>query len=102
VRGARSTPIDSSLHLWLLARAEVEGSRWYLLPREIVSAPDGAWQTELDLGGPPNVRHELRVGVVDARTHAVLVRRVAERPNEPLDDLPRGFSDEASVVVTRQ
>ena len=102
VRGTRSTPVDSSLHLWLLARAEVEGSRWYLLPREIVSGPDGSWQAELHLGGPPNTRHELRVGVVDARSHAALARRVAERPNEPLDDLPRGFSDEASVVVTRQ
>jgi hypothetical protein len=53
------------------------------------------------LGGPPNVRHELRVGAVDARTHATLARRAVERPGEPLDDLPRGFSDEAGLVVIR-
>jgi LPXTG-site transpeptidase (sortase) family protein len=101
VKGFRATPVDPALHAWLLVRAEMDGSRWYLYPREILARPDGAWEADLDLGGPPNVRHEIRVGVVDARTHAALARRAAERPNEPLDELPRGFSDEAGVVVVR-
>ena len=101
VQGARAVPADPDVHVWLLVRADVEGGRWYAYPREIVARPDGAWEAELDLDGPANIRHELRVGVADADAHAALTRHTTTSPNEPLASLPKGFSDEARVVVIR-
>ena len=101
VKGTRASPMDPGLHVWLFARPEVDGGRWTPYPREIVPRPDGTWEAQLDLGGPPNVRQELHVGVVDAETQAVLLRYVADHPNEPLGDLPNSFSDEVAIVVTR-
>ncbi|HYU18113.1 MAG TPA: sortase [Chloroflexota bacterium] len=101
VEGWRARPIDSGLHVWLLVRARVDGGRWYAYPEEIRPDPDGSWAAELELGGPPGVRHELRVGLVDARSHERLAGYVADHPNEPLEDLPPGLHEAARLVVTR-
>src|SRR3712207_8144061 len=91
-------------HLWLAVRADVEGSRWYLFGQEIAPGHDGRWELELELGGPPNVRHEIRVGSVDEQAHAAFVGQVAERPGEPLAELPEGFRSEehTSELQSRQ
>jgi len=102
LKGTRATPIDPSLHIWLFVRAEVEGSHWYPYPKEIVARPDGAWEAELDLGGPASIRHELRLGVLGGSTRAALLRQIAEHPNAPLEELPRGFTEEAQLSVVRQ
>jgi hypothetical protein len=118
VSGKRTTPFDPDLHVWLLIRAQVDGSRWYAYPHEIIGRPDGTWEVELGVGGPPNVRHELRVGVVNNATHGRLLQHITEQPGDPLepgpsqpsftstgkphDDLPEGFWDEASVTVVRK
>jgi len=80
----------------------VAGSGWYAYPREIVAGPEGAWEAELDLDGPPNIRHELRLGVADPEAHAALARHTAATPSEPLPALPEGFREEAKVVVVRR
>jgi hypothetical protein len=102
VTGHRATPADPELHAWLLIRAEVEGSRWYPYPGELISNANGAWQAEIDLGGPPNVQHRLVVGTVDPATHGGLTQHVTERPGQPLDDLPEAFTEEAALTVTRR
>ena len=95
-------PADPDAHIWLVVRAAVEGGRWYAYPEEIVVRPDGSWQAEIELGGPPNVRHELRVGIADAEAHAALARHSATRANEPLAELPKGLRDQAKLVVVRK
>jgi hypothetical protein len=102
LKGTRTTPVDPNLHAWLFVRADVEGSRWYVYYKEITANKDGAWEAEIDLGGPPNVRHELRLGVVDEETHQWLLRLVKDYLGEPLDELPPRFWDEASLVVVRR
>ncbi len=76
--------------------------RWYLFGHEIAPGRDGRWELELELGGPPNIRHEIQVGRVDEPTHAAFVRQVAERPGEPLAELPDGFEPQATVTVVRR
>jgi hypothetical protein len=56
----------------------------------------------MDLGGPANIRHELRLGLLDDDAHDELVRWIANHHDQPLEDLPDSFSEEAAVVVTRQ
>lgn len=102
VKGTRATPVDRALHVWLFVRAELEGSRWYPYPKEIEATADGSWSVTLDLGGPARLRHELRIGVVNDQTRAALLAQLAERPNEPLQDLPEGFWEEANLTVTRR
>ena len=102
VGGTRKAPRDPSVQAWLVVRALQPGARWYLYPRELVIGSDGKWQVELTLGGPPGLRHELRVGVVDSATQAALTRQATTRPNEPLDALPPGFWPEAVRIVVRR
>lgn len=102
VKGTRTRPVDPDLHAWMFLRPLLADGRWYVLPRELVAKKDGTWEVTFNLGGPPNVRHELRVGVVDAETQALLTRRLAERPDEPFDELPPGFWYETLVVVQRR
>ena len=102
VRGTRARTEGPAVHIWLFVRAEVEGGRWYPYPREIVASRDGSWEAEIELGGPPDVRHELRVGVAGPEVNAELARYVAERPGEPLEILPEGFRAEAQRVVIRR
>jgi hypothetical protein len=101
LRGTQDRREVAGVHAWLFVRAQVEGSQWYAFPREIVARRDGAWEAEIDLGGPPNIRHELRIGVLDAEDRAELVRFIAAHPNEPLEDLPETFEEESRVIVTR-
>jgi hypothetical protein len=102
IRGRRQRPLDQSGQAWLLVRARQPGARWYVYPDELLVGPDGTWQADLTLGGGPGLRHELRIGVVDAETAAALSRQVATRPNQPLDQLPAGFWPEADRIVTRR
>ena len=102
VRGQLVGDTWPSGHLWLAVRADVEGSRWYLFGQEIIPERDGRWGLDLDLGGPPNIGHEIRIGSVDEATHAELVRQVAERPSDPLAELPEGFEPQAVVTVVRR
>jgi sortase (surface protein transpeptidase) len=102
VRGRRTRDADQSAPLWLLVRAEVEGSRWYVLPQPLVPEKDGAWQAELELGGVAGIRHEIRVGVADREADALLRRHADERGGHPLDALPAGFTTGARVTVERR
>ena len=102
VRGELVGETRPSGHLWLAVRADVEGSRWYLFGQEITPSHDGRWELELELGGPPDVRHEIRLGSVDQSAHAGFLRHVAERPGEPLAELPEAFEPQATVTVVRR
>jgi hypothetical protein len=102
VRGARALPIDPELHAWLFVRAELEGSKWYPYPKALEAAQDGSWEAELVLGGPAGLRHELRIDVLDAASHEALLQHLAEQPDQPLDELPAGFAEEVSLVVTKR
>jgi serine/threonine protein kinase len=103
VEGRMGRLLPPGSHLWLVVRPLVEGGRWYPSHGEISVGPDGAWTTEIYLGGPAEVGHEIRVGVVDAATHAELVRHLAERRDEPLSAwTPPDDWGEARVTVTRQ
>ena len=101
VRGVQPDPLPPGSHLWLLVIAQVDGSRWYACPREIVARSNGTWECELTLGGPAGIRHELRLGVVGPATHQAFLRHVTERPSEPLPGLPADFRATSSVVVVR-
>jgi LPXTG-site transpeptidase (sortase) family protein len=102
IGGARKGSRELSVRAWLVVRALEPGARWYLYPRELAIGSDGKWQAELTLGGPPGLRHELRVGVVDSATQAALTRQARTHPNEPLDALPPGFWPEAVRIVVRR
>lgn len=101
VQGIQTRPTPAGGHVWMFVRPLVQGGRWYLVPSEITAGADGQWLQDLTLDGPPNIRHEIRVGVVDAETHRLLVDGLRRRPGEPLAGLPERFSDDARVVVTR-
>ena len=101
VRGRRMAEADPGAPLWLLVRAEVPGSRWYALDRPLEPDWNGSWQVEVELGGPPGIRHEIRAGVADEAADRMLRRHAAERAGQPLDDLPAGFRTGASVTVER-
>jgi S1-C subfamily serine protease len=108
VQGIQARPRPAGVHAWLFIRAQVEGSRWYPCPREIVAGADGTWGCEVSLGGASGTRHELVIGVVDDALHGFLSRYVAANPDQPLYPdqppgvLPRGFSPESAIVVVRQ
>ena len=102
VRGRRTREADPRAPLWLLVRAAVEGSRWYALDRPLEPTRDGTWQLEVELGGAPGIRHEIRVGAADAAADRAFRRHAVERRGQPLDDLPEGFKTGARVVVERR
>jgi hypothetical protein len=102
VRVRRAAEANARAPLWLVVRAEVPGSRWYALARPLEPAVDGTWTGSVELGGPAGVRHEIRIGVVDAAVDAALRRHAAERAGQPLDDLPPGFRTGARIVVERR
>jgi LPXTG-site transpeptidase (sortase) family protein len=99
--GVRTRPLDPGAHAWLFVRAQQPAARWYPYPRELPFGPDGSWKAEIDLDGPPDLRHELRVVTVDDKAHATLIRWVAEHPNQPVENLPDELRDSARVVVIR-
>jgi len=47
------------------------------------------------------ITHIVVAGSIFAETQAVLLRYVADHPNEPLGDLPNSFSDEVAIILTR-
>jgi hypothetical protein len=102
VRGRRNADAEASAPLWLLVRADLEGSRWFALDRPLKVNPDGTWQAEIELGGQAGLRHEIRVGAVSPGDDGRLRRHAAEQPGRPLDDLPSSFRLGARVVVQRQ
>jgi hypothetical protein len=102
VRGRRTAEAPSGLSLWLVVRADLEGSRWYALDRPLDVKPDGAWEASIELGGAAGLRHEIRVGTVDAAAEAQLQKHAREQPGRPLDDLPTGFQTGARVTVQRR
>jgi hypothetical protein len=102
VEGGRGLPIDPLAPAWLLVRADADGGPWYPSLGELVSRPDGSWRTTLDLDGPPNQQYRVVVGTVDGPTQMALVHHLAAGRDQPLDELPAGFHEEASVVVVRQ
>jgi hypothetical protein len=83
-------------------RADLAGSRWYALGRPLDVKADGSWETTIELGGEAGIRHEIRVGIVDAIAEAVLRRHAQERAGQPLDDVPVGFQTGARVSVQRR
>jgi sortase A len=102
VRGRRDADAEASAPLWLLVRADLEGSRWFSLDRPLKVNPDGTWQAEIELGGQAGLRHEIRVGAVSPEDDGRLRRHAAEQPGRPLDDVPASFRVGARVVVQRQ
>jgi hypothetical protein len=102
IRGRQSSRDGRDVGLWLFVRAAVEGGRWYVYDHPLEPDRRGVWQVELDIGGPPGVQHEIRVGVVDAKDGATLRRHAAERSGQPLDDLPTSFRLGSSVLVKRR
>jgi hypothetical protein len=103
VEGVQNDPLRPGSHAWLFIRARVAGGRWYAGPDEVVARSDGAWSTEIYLDGPAGVRHEIRVGVVDAARHAELLSHLAERRDQPLDGrIPPAAWGEARLTVVKQ
>lgn len=103
VQGILARRPPAGFHVWLIVRASVEGGAWYPGPGEIVAGPDGSWSQEIFFGGPPNQRHEIRVGVVDAQAHSGLLRHGSEQRGQPLTTwrIPETWG-EARVTVVRQ
>lgn len=108
IQGSQARPTPAGAHIWVLVIAQVDGSRWYPCPREIVAGPDGTWECELVLGSPAGTRHDVRVGVVDDALHAALSRFVTTNPGQPVfadqapGSLPAGFAEEARLEIIRQ
>jgi LPXTG-site transpeptidase (sortase) family protein len=102
VQGRRTEAADPKAPLWLVVRAEIEGSRWYLYERPLAVRADGTWEASPDLGGGPGVRQTIVVAAVDAATDARLRRQVSQHPGEPLPILPDAFASGARVTVTRR
>lgn len=102
IRGARTQHADPTASLWLVVKADVEGSRWYLFGQPLTVKPDDSWEVDLELGGGPGVHHTIIVAPVDADTDALLRRHAAEHPGEPLSTLPEAFEGAAHIVVRRQ
>lgn len=102
VSGRRTEEANVSAPVWLLVRADLEGSRWYALPQPLMPEKGGRWQAELELGGGAGIRHEIRVGVADTEADTLLRRHATERPGQPLDTLPGGFVTGARVTVERR
>jgi hypothetical protein len=102
VRGRRTSDIDPRAALWLLVRADVPGSKWYALDRPLEPDKDGRWRVEIELGGAPGIRHEIRVGITNLMADTLLRRHAVDRAGQPLDDLPEGFESGARVTVERR
>jgi sortase (surface protein transpeptidase) len=102
VRGRRTPDAPPGLSLWLVVRADLEGSRWYALGRPLAVKADGSWEALIELGGAACIHHEIRVGAVDATAEAALRRHASEHPGQPLDDLPAGFQTGVRVTVERR
>lgn len=90
VRGRRAPAAEARAALWLLVRPDVAGGRWYAVPRPLDVRPDGTWEAELELGGEPGIRHQIRLVLADAEADARLRRHAVERPSQPLDTAPDG------------
>lgn len=103
IQGVQSRRLPDGFHVWLIVRAAVEGGAWYPGPGAIVARPDGMWSQEIVLGGPPNQRHEIRVGLVDAQAHSGLQRHLNEQRGQPLTTwrIPETWG-ETRVTVVRQ
>ena len=102
VRGVRTADADPTAPLWLVVRADVEGSHWYLYQMPLDVQPDGSWQASLELGGEAGVRQTIVVAPVDPATDRLVRRYVAEHPGQPLRSLPAAFEGGAQIVVVRQ
>jgi LPXTG-site transpeptidase (sortase) family protein len=102
VRGRLLDPGARERPLWLLARAEIEGSRWYPYGAPLTVSPDGTWEASVEIGGSVGVRHTFVVAPVEAATDARLRRHVAQRPGEPLSILPDAFDEGARVTAVRR
>ena len=101
VAGIQEQPTPAGVHVWAFVRADVPGAGWYPWHRgEIVAGPDTTWSIDLYLGGPPGTRHELQVGIVDDAGHADLTTFLRDNPDQPLPNLPDGFTQEAQITVT--
>src|SRR3954447_19014524 len=57
VRGRRAAEASPGQVLWLIVRAQVDGSRWYALGRSLDVRPDGSWEATIELGGAAGIRH---------------------------------------------
>lgn len=103
VRGIQRDRLPAPSHLWLIVRPLVAGGAWYPGPAEVLRNADGTWSQEIFLGGPPGVRHEIRIGVIDDSAHADWLHQIRERPNQPLIgwQIPDSWG-EARVTVVRQ
>jgi len=102
VRGVRTDAADPSEPLWLVVRADVEGSRWYLYQQPLDVKPDGSWAVGLELGGEAGVRQTIVVAPIDSTTDRLLRRHVASHRGEPLPSLPPAFEAGAQVTVERR
>jgi len=102
IRGIRTADADPTAPLWLVVRADVEGSHWYLYQMPLDVRPDGTWQASLELGGEAGVHQTIVVAPVDPATDRLLRRYVVEHPGQPLRSLPPAFRGGAQIVVVRQ
>jgi hypothetical protein len=101
IKGALTEDADPTLPVWLVVRADVEGSRWWLYREPLRVRKDGSWEVELEIGGGAGIHHTILVAPVDAESDVLLRRFVAEHPNEPLPTLPEVFEGGARLVVER-
>jgi LPXTG-site transpeptidase (sortase) family protein len=102
VRGRLLDPEARVRPLWLLVRAEIEGSHWYPYGAALTVSPDGTWQASVQVGGATGVRHMFVVAPVDPATDARLRRHVAQRPGEPLSILPDAFDEGVRVSAVHR
>lgn len=102
VRGRLTNEADPSRPVWLVVRAEIEGSRWYLYGAPLYADTSGAWSATLELGGASGIRHTIVAAPVDEATDERLHRQARERPGEPLSLLPDAFEQGARVTVQRR
>jgi sortase (surface protein transpeptidase) len=102
VGGRRAEGANPTEPLWLLVRAEIEGSRWYPYREPLTIRRDGTWEASVELGGGPGIHHTVLVAAVDPATDARLRRHVAQQPGQPLPILPDAFEGAARVTVQRR
>ncbi|MGE3908823.1 MAG: sortase [Chloroflexota bacterium] len=102
ISGRRTDDADPDAPLWLVVRAEIEGSRWYLYGKPLEPGDDGEWAADLELGGGPGIHHTIVVAAVDKATDARLRRHAREHRGEPLSLLPDAFEAGARITVERR
>lgn len=102
VRGRRTEAADPAEPLWMVVRASIPGSRWYLYDQPLAIQPDGTWEASLEIGGAAGIEHTILVAPADPATNALLRKHAAEHPGEPLTALPEAFEGAAQVVVQRR